>query len=520
MAGVIRDLATALRNDPDLIADSPLRSRLELLDAGQSACHARYLRAYMSWPRWRPGVGEYPECGSWHRNSFSNGVFPFSVALLHHLVPEVAPKSEIARVITMRASAYFMAAERLEFLKVSKGRDAAWWSKRSANHGMIMMFTYLAAMRLAGLENGEAGRMVHEQAFQTLERLYADGSFCEGVHYNGFALAECLPYLHMAARVGSPELSRVWRLFPRVYDWWSLSHDERGRVFANFGDNVGTEPSRERLSVGRFLKNFAENDLGENVSLDTVGPYSPFAWIGRKDPAPVTGLVTRLFRGNQLFYGAYIAEHGVRESGLFVIGSRVQKTHNRNHDVGGFAFYANGWRIAIDRADRQPLANNAVVFIDRNDRVACIVGDRDYNGVIDDDQQPDAQRALLCARVRKADLSFQAEGQKRVAISRWFLYRPEHSCPLVIGTEVRGAKALRPAVAFNLTSEEGAQIPQFGTALYGSDGEWKELDPVEIEGACVFRSEDRRRRPVRFLTWFGPPGESLSDLSAKLPWHE
>lgn len=520
MAAVLRDLLAVLRAEPTLLEDAALRSRLEDLDTAWSDVHARYLRAYLAWPRWRPGVGDYPETGPWDRNSFSNGVLAFSVALLARLCPDQVNQTQVRQAITARASAYFLAAERLDFLNASKGRLARWWVRRSANHGMIMMFAYLAATRLAGLENSAGARFVHETGFAALQVLYEDGSFCEGVHYNGFALAPCLPYFHLLRGSGSPELEAFETLLPQVYDWWSLTHDADGLVFANFGDNVERESSRDRVSVGRFLKRYAAADLADAVDLDVVDAFTPFARLGAHNPAPAQGLVSRVFERNRFAHAVFIDPQRGRQSGLFVIGSRMQATHNRNHDAGGFAFYADQWRIGIDRSDRQPLGNNGIVFLDEDSMPDLIQGGREYGGAVVAPAPCPADGLLLQSDVSQAGVRFKQAGPRKLTIRRTFLYRPGHPCPLVVGTQLRGAKGLNPALAFNIHGEKGSDLPEFGSALLvGGDG-WQVLAPTQINGAQVFASGQDKRRPLRFVSWFGAADIPPEALAALLPWDE
>lgn len=519
MAAVLADIRAALQQAPtDCTQD--LATRISIALDTTAETRLRYLSAYLAWPRWRPGVGEVPEAGAWDRNSFSNGVLASSVAILARLHPEIAGETIVQQAITARASAYFLALEQTHFLKISRWRDARWWTRRSANHGMIMIFAYLTATRLSGLEDSDGARLVHDIGFAAIEELYADGGFCEGIHYNGFALAPCMPYFQLLRDKDLPEWHRFRALLPKVYEWWSLSHDNAGKVFANFGDNVERNSSQDRVSVGVFLKQYADTDLSDAVDLDTVDSYSPFALLDQKTADTVAqGLVCRAFHKNQMAYATYVDGAQGRKSGLFVIGSRMQLTHNRNHDGAGFAFYTQGWRIGIDRSDRQPLGNNGVLFLSPAGKPEPIEGPRQYNGTVDVDDTGRNTAMLITSEYGPTQLKMRSGGTRKAAVTRRFLYRPESKCPLVLVTEVRGMKSLTPALAFNLSSHKDVPLPQHGCAVATENGSWTLLTPRRIGSTMIYAAADHSRRPLRFVSWFGEselnPAELFSAVSGK-----
>ncbi len=518
MSAVLHDIALALATKPGLIADTQLAQRIDQLSQGYNDTLERLLRAYLTWPRWRPGLGDHPESGPWDRNSFTNGIIPLSAAMLSHLRPGIITRQHLQDALTARASAYFQAADRIDFLNSSKGRQANWWIKRSANHGMIMIFAYVAAMRLAGLERSDASAFVHMTGFTALEKLFDDGSFCEGIHYLGFALAPCLPYFHQLRGAGHRDLEQFEAQLEKTYDWWSLSHDSTGQVFANFGDNVDRNPSTDRVSIGRYLKNFAAADMADATNLSSTDPYAPFVMFGSFPNQRQTGLVTRVYRRNKFALAVLIDRAHRRQSGLFVIGSRLQRTHNRNHDGLGFAFYAPGLRIGIDQAGKQPITNNGVSFVDDQCKLLKIDSVREYSGSVRELGRATDEAASFVAELNDIDMSVDGFGQFRITMRRWFLYRPTAPCPLVIGTEIEPPAGLQPALSFNLDLREPDGPPTAACfELNGREG-WQPLRPRSNSGAAVFAVEGVGRRVYRFVTGFGAAGVTAEEMSSDLPW--
>ena len=512
IAATLRDLANTLRQSGDIRCEQALQTRILDLDMRYADVLERFLMSYMAWPRWRPGVGDFPENGPWDRNSFSNGVIPFSVALLARLCPDVAPPQTVQESIERKASDFYQAGERMKFLRSSRGRNTSWWTKRSANHGLIMMFSYLAAAEIAKLSESPGAAIIRKIAVETFEHHYADGSFCEGVHYSSFTLALCLPYFHLIKNRATAPQTSFSTLLPLVYEWWALSHDGAGNIFANFGDNVSRQSSPDRVSVGRYLRNHATIDLAEGIDHTRVDSYMPFALLDHADPPKAAGLIHRLYPENQFAHAAYFTPDGRRTNGLFVIGSVMQLTHNKNHDTGGFAFYANGWRIGIEQASRQPGPNNGVSFLDPQGGVATIEGARDYDGRVSVLSSAEAETLIFESSIQTAQVQLAGGATARFHLKRRFTYRPTHEHLLIIDTEFDSPDRLQPRLNFNLIHETSAPPPSLTCSFLDEDGAWRPAQTRATGTLLEFTPPSRRRPRVNFRTWIGRP-KNDGDLS-------
>ena len=518
MAALLADLRAGLDAGAATVAPD-LAARVAALDDGQRDLLGGLLDALAGWPRWRPAAGAHPAAGPWDRNSFTNGSLALAVACLGRLLPGRLPAAALRQTIARKAGAFFAAETELAFARTLRSRPAGWWMRRSANHGLIMMLTYATAMRLTGSQHDPVARLVEENALAAIETLYADGSFCEGVHYNAFALTHLIPWLALAGTgPDSPGAGALARM-PGLYDWWSLSLDGRGGVFANFGDNFGTEVAASRISLVDFLRSFARADLAEGVGRGGVDVFTPLV-AGLPAPAPAApGLVLRCYPRNRFALAAAIGADARRGAGLFVIGSKLQATHNRNHDCAGFAFHGRDLEVAIAGSSRQPHRNNAVGLLDQG-RILPFAGERDYSGEIEASELPGGIaliRAGYAAEVPLAGL-----GPRQIRVERDFVFAPGAAVELLIRTRIKGAKGLVPFLAFDLRPPAPAGMPAepppgaLATVLAGGDGPVP-LVPVLRKGLTCFDAGDPKSRPVVFLSWIGGPGADPAGLIALLP---
>ncbi|MEL6550906.1 MAG: hypothetical protein AAFQ54_11750 [Pseudomonadota bacterium] len=527
MAATLSDIARAAERSANSIPD--LQRRIKAVLEKSSPTWRLLLDAWLIWPRWRAGSGPWPESGPWDRNAFNNGITASSVALAWRLLGEKTPKAEILTAISLRASAFFEAQNSLAFLKSSKGRNPAWWIRRSANHGLIMMLSYLTAMRLTGEENAPTAKLVQGNAMRALTTLYSDGSFCEGIHYHNFCFAQYLPYRQLIGEETPAEVMAFEALLPAVRDWVALCEDDRGDIFANFGDNVSRLRSPDRLSIASYLEQFAEQNaipatssgplpgstIESDPPMDTFVPFSrlkPTKPAIRTTPAKTRaahGLEARSFGRNHFGHAVFFDALRARQCGLFVIGSRLQLTHNHNHDCTGFAFFCPELDITITESNTQPHQNNAVGLVQPDGKPARFLDHRDYSGKVRlcDAAAPDQAlfEATMAAKVRLGK-----EQTRALKITRHFLFAPEKPDILIIETEVRVARKYRPFLAFNTSWRCSTPALQLLSWIEQGTGNWVPVAPEIKNTQTLFiapapqgtSAETTKDVRTRFLTVF------------------
>nr|HML30753.1 hypothetical protein [Hyphomicrobium sp.] len=378
---IARDMVLGSR-DCDVDTDradvlSRISSSLERLGA------LRYLfDALLKWPHWRPCAGQYPESGIWDRNSFTNGTLPALFALLARIF-DCAERDDVIQRFHDRGTSFLNASIRGPSLAFPE-RGEEHWLKRSANHGLIMLMAYMVGAKLLGQTNHKDAQAVDLVLGKVLHRLHEDGSFCEGVAYEFFGLSYLLPYIQLFGpdhRYNETySVQSLQKLLGLTYEWISLSHDADGSVFANFGDNFTSQV--RRTSHFAFVQRFAERRLDAPPAYgEQVDEFFSLAPPLDVSPSSSGGLETRFYPKNQTSLVASFGTDGRREAGLFVIGSTLQRTHNHNHDCGGFAFYWGKDGVMIPRSRRESHLNNAVGLL-KGGEVLQHRSARNYSGAV------------------------------------------------------------------------------------------------------------------------------------------
>lgn len=496
----LRDALSAERMQAD---HETLRARIsEALDAFEPMM-VLLLDAFLKWPFWRPGHGVWPDAGEWDRNSFSNGLVPMNMAILARYLGR-AEEPAVLSAMRQKGTSFLAASSRLGWATPHSARKPSLWRRRSGNHGILMLLSFVTAARLLRVTEDEDCQHVIRAMRRTVEGNLTDGSFCEGVHYSLFAFNYLAPLL---ATYDHPPGRALRELdlrdeFLRYAEWLNLSLDERGRVFANFGDNVGEELSGSRDSTAEFiLTAFGPATPPPPPLSATPHPLLP------QPPAPAQTARSRARSGREVvvrrfkdrgFLLAAALEDGVRRSGLFVIASAVQVTHNVNHDIGGFCFYGGGLRIGIPVASWSGEANNALGFLDRaTGAVMQPRKPRGYDGRLEVLQ--DGRDGLVCRAGMSAAMPFGGEGKQKIWLRREFVYRPWEARPLRILTQVECGPGLVPFLAFNGSFDGGSSLDAAMEVSGGPEGgEARPLAPDLAEGRATFRLPDPPDDAVRF----------------------
>ncbi|HET6409548.1 MAG TPA: hypothetical protein VFG14_16800, partial [Chthoniobacteraceae bacterium] len=297
---VSRDLHSAAVISKDTHVDV-VRARLTNLPAVDEALQF-LLSQILKWPFWRPAAGDYPESGAWDRNSFTNGTLPAIVGLLARLTNREADVDLIDRFHD-RGSAFLNSANRGSFLSFA-ARDQDHWVRRSANHGLIMLSAYMIGAHLLNQTHRDDVGQIDRTFGLAIHRLLEDGSFCEGVAYEFFALSFLLPYMHLFGDAHAYDDQRSIRtlksLLGKSYDWVSLNHDSSGTVFGNFGDNF-TNKIR-KISLFSYFQSCSDSELEIPASYagwsDELFSFAP---VPRFGGAVSHRLVSRLYPVNQTF---------------------------------------------------------------------------------------------------------------------------------------------------------------------------------------------------------------------------
>lgn len=501
-------IGIAVARDLLSVADTPLDDELQNLCRRLAVSSdlddtLRFLLSHiLKWPHWRPAAGDYPESAAWDRNSFTNGTLPAIVALLARLTRREADEELIERFHD-RGTAFLNSSTRGGFLTF-RARDQDHWVRRSANHGLIMLSAYLIGARLLNQMHRSDVRQIDLTFGLAIHRLLEDGSFCEGVAYEFFALSYLLPYIHLFGDEHSYDEQRSIRtlrpLLGKSYDWVSLNHDQDGHVFGNFGDNF-TDKIR-RVSLFSYFQSCTESRLEIPCRYaEWSDEQFSFAPAPRFERSPGRRIEARLYPINQTYLATAYSDDGERLSGLFVIGSKLQRTHNRNHDCGGFSFYWGNARVEISKSEQEAHLNNAVAFME-DGKIVPHDGPRAYTGSVHEISAGAEHVRLQTHAVLGRGFM---KGRPRAEVNRIFTFRPYTNTPLTIETRVHGPTHLHPFLAFQLkgftTGDDGTS--KWCRTFLRKDSRYLELPAQETDDLCAYIGEPTADGATVFLTIFG-----------------
>ena len=232
------------------------------------------LLTYLTWSDW--GFGEVANLGE---PDLNEGHFLLGVSAAYDwLEPYLAP-AEATRI-----------AQRLgaEAQKMSDGMPNAWWVDQFVqNHDWINTAGLgLAGLALAGEDARAAGWL--SQASQNLARLsqvlgpISDGTWHEGIPYQGYGISMSLPFWTALARTGV-DYTDLGLL--RGYGKWFLSTQVPGaprQVILPYGDFTGNTLQAHveilRYAAGRFHDGVAETAAQRWLAAGSRGSFVPELW--------------------------------------------------------------------------------------------------------------------------------------------------------------------------------------------------------------------------------------------------
>lgn len=497
---VARDLQSALVGSHDVHLDG-IRSRLRSLPAVDEALQV-LLDQLLKWPFWRPAAGDYPESGAWDRNSFTNGTLPAIVAVLARLTNREADPEVLDRFHD-RGTAFLNSAARSSFIAFA-ARNHDHWVRRSANHGLIMLSAYMVGAHLLNQTHRDDVRQIDRTFGIAIHRLLEDGSFCEGVAYEFFALSYLLPYIHLFGDTHAYDDDRsIGTLIPllgKSYDWVSLNHDCNGAVFGNFGDNF-TDKIR-RISLYSYFQSCSDSRL---EIPDRYAEWSDelfsFAPVPRFERSLGRRVESRFYPVNQTYLAAAYTLDGDRASGLFVIGSKLQRTHNKNHDCGGFSFYWGCDCVKISGSEESSHLNNSIGFMDSG-KIVPHDGPRLYSGSV---QEIFAADEEIRVEANVSPGRGFMKGRSRIEFTRIFTFRPYSSIPLTIESHITAPSHLQPFLAYQLQGFNRGKLgaSKWCRTFLRADTAWMELSSQRIGHLCTCAGEPSPSGKTVFLTAFG-----------------
>ncbi|AUD78511.1 hypothetical protein CW740_04275 [Kangiella profundi] len=247
-----------------------------------------------------------PQGNNFDKNNWSNGYLPGAWALLGGDIETFHAKGT-------------------EY--ITQLPNASHWIKRSTNHGIVILSTYLVGAKFLNQE-----LIGLDLLREIIKGSLSDGCYPEGLSYLSFILSELIPLLRITWPNNIDWYSHIQNFLPGLEGAKThirLASGLTGIPRATFGDG---EP-------GKLYKNgvlFADS-LSKNGSLDNV-LNQELRMDERLSP-----LVTNLphlshSTESEKVFKMHFATARTNDWMLWINGSRVHLTHNAQHDTGSFFF--------------------------------------------------------------------------------------------------------------------------------------------------------------------------------------
>lgn len=309
-----------------------------------------YFEILLSWDFWRPSESPSIGNGEWERNNWSNGFAPGAFAVIatvlgkndEHFVKEKLIKCGLSWLNYMRDVAGPLQR---------RFPDSRHWVSRSTNHGIVIYASFLFGVELSGLKHPSI-KCLRDELYKTLSLSLEDGCYVEGLSYLQFIFLEMTPliwlYFSRQDKAYDEFLPCEFPFFNKVplFLYYATG---KGRPMAKFGDcRVKEWLCTPLKTIGSFSHNVDLSPLDEFCSHPNSrgNEYFPLSLSllnsnvrrDRGGKRPLGGEY-QLFSTAQMVGLKFYEKNNIWS--VWVNGSKVHRTHNRDHDLASFFIYCD-----------------------------------------------------------------------------------------------------------------------------------------------------------------------------------
>lgn len=303
-----------------------------------------------SWDFWRPSESSCVENGLWERNNWSNGYLPGAFAVISKLLGRDKDASVDNKLVKC-------GVKWVAYLREMKGvlrhrfPDSRHWSNRSTNHGVVIYASLLFGAELIELEHPDI-EVIKEDLFKILKESLEDGCYLEGLNYLQFIFLELTPliwlYFSRQNKNYDDFISSEFPYFKNIPTFLYYA-SSGGKAMAKFGDcgtkewietAVRTISSFDRCVDLSSLIKFCSNSCSRgNEFLPFTSDFSPISSNSPDYGDVKKGGRFKLFSTSQMMGVKFHEKDDVWS--VWVNGSKLHKTHNKDHDMASFFISRN-----------------------------------------------------------------------------------------------------------------------------------------------------------------------------------
>jgi len=336
--------------------------------------------ALLSWPYWRPSGDYFPQSGAWERNNWSNGYLPGAFGILCGL-------GNVANGIwrdkfNSHGLQWLIPMVDAKELLSTQFPPVSHWLRRSTNHGLVIYSTFMmGALHFFDFGDPVIDRI--QDVFHKILRESLKGGYPEGFSYAQFVLQELIPYLVLILAEAKGDKNAVYsELFGDVSEladlFWYGSLDD-GYLFARFGDcsDAGWSPGVSRIV--NSLPGESRNTLIDMGKITNELPsFFGDAYTLLAQVLPINKKIddsSPRVAGREFSQIGSAALRGKSKSGrnysIWISGSKLHHTHNKDYDFASFYLYVDGSPWAIEESGREAYKHNTILLPGFNIDEAC-----------------------------------------------------------------------------------------------------------------------------------------------------
>lgn len=321
-----------------------------------------------AWPKWRPSSYTALGEGTWETNNWCNGYIPGAYAL----ASKILQKENFDDFFT-KGLDWLVDKRNVQDIRIiEKFPPTSHWINRSTNHGIVILSTILVGACVLDVFDDERAQLLYEDIKDIINTAFIDGSYLESISYFQFVILELIPLFHKLSKLNSMSYAEIANkefssLKSSVSFINAVCNHSTGRFFAAYGDC--SSGHKWFTTVLLFFIQITDEDYPFyfHFSPNHNELYSLFllnfdGYSQKIKDYSVDRISYCLFDRNQFLQIKHSNTCSDKSFYLWINGSKLHKTHNKDNDLGSFYLDDNKGSIFVKKQGLD-IRNHNVVSI-------------------------------------------------------------------------------------------------------------------------------------------------------------
>lgn len=319
-----------------------------------------------AWPKWRPSSYTALGEGGWETNNWCNGYIPGAYAL----ASKILRKENFDDFFTKGLN-WLVDKRNVQDIKmIEKFPPVIHWVNRSTNHGIVILSTILVGACVLGVFEDKRVELIYNDIKDIISKAFIDGSYLESVSYFQFVILELIPLFYHLSKLRSLTFAELAakdfkELSSSLMYINSVTNHSTSKYFAVYGD---CEPNHKWFaSVLLFVTQLTGEEEPLSFEFDMSNGrnelYYQFVKFDNecnKETYETINIQHKFFENNSFIW---VKHHNLKQKFyIWINGSKLHKTHNKDNDLGSFYLDDNQGSIFVKKQGLD-IRNHNVVTI-------------------------------------------------------------------------------------------------------------------------------------------------------------